>query len=461
MDDKRQTTGITRERDTIMRSFPDGFVWGTATASFQIEGAIHDDGRGESIWDRFAATPGAIQTGETGEPACESYHRYPDDIALMHAMHLNAYRFSTAWPRIVPDGSGAINTAGLDYYDRLVDALLEAHITPFITLYHWDLPQALQDRGGWANRATIDAFVRYADVVVSRLGDRVKQWITHNEPWCVSILSHEIGEHAPGLHDRALALHVAHNVLLSHGAAAPLIRQRCPNAQVGIVLNFTPGYPATDSAADDTATRLHNARSNRWFLDPIMGRGYPQEAWDYYGNAVPRIAPGDLEAIAAPLDVLGVNYYTRAVCHDPAGGEGGRVLNQRDAAKVTARDWEIFPQGLSDLLTWLRRDYGLPRLYITENGAAYDDVLAPDERVHDPARIDYLRQHLAALLGAIEGGIPVEGYFCWSLMDNLEWAFGTSSRFGLAYTDYPTQRRILKDSGAWYGRVARANALTD
>jgi len=445
----------------ITTTFPTEFLWGTATASFQIEGAVHEGGRGESIWDRFAAMPGHIVTGESGEPACDSYHRYADDIALMRDLGLTAYRFSTAWPRIIPDGTGSINTAGLDYYDRLVDGLLEAGIAPFVTLYHWDLPQALQDRGGWAERGTVDAFLRYVDATVTRLGDRVTHWMTHNEPWVVAFAGHEEGRHAPGVRDRAVALQVAHNVLVSHGAAVPLIRQRCPNAQVGIVLNFTPGYPATDSAADDTATRLHNARSNRWFLDPIMGRGYPQEAWDYYGNATPRVAPGDLEAIAASLDVLGVNYYTRAVCHDPADGEGGCVLNQRDAAKVTARDWEIFPQGLSDLLTWLRRDYGLTRLYITENGAAYDDVLAPDGQVHDPARIDYLRQHLAALLGAIEGGIPVEGYFCWSLMDNFEWAFGTSSRFGLAYTDYPTQRRILKDSGAWYGRVARANALTD
>jgi beta-glucosidase len=444
-----------------MTTFPDRFAWGTATASFQIEGAIHEDGRGESIWDRFAATPGKIRTGEVGEPACDSYHRYPDDIAIMRELALTAYRFSTAWPRIMPAGSGAVNAAGLDYYDRVVDALLEAGIVPFITLYHWDLPQALQERGGWANRAIVDAFVRYADLVVSRLGDRVKHWMTHNEPWCVSILSHELGEHAPGLHDRAVALQVAHNVLLSHGAAVPVIRQCCPDAHVGIVLNFTPGYPATDSDADQAATRLHNARVNRWFLDPITRRGYPQEAWDYYGNAVPQVSPADLEMIAAPLDYLGVNYYTRAVCHNPASGEGGRVLNRRDPARVTARDWEIFPQGLSDLLTWLHRDYGWPRLYITENGAASDDVIAPDGKVHDPARIEYLRQHLTEILRAIEAGIPVQGYFCWTLMDNFEWAQGTSSRFGLAYTDFATQRRIIKDSGAWFGRVTRANALVE
>ncbi len=461
MCDKRQTTGITRERYTLMRSFPDGFVWGTATASFQIEGAIHDDGRGESIWDRFAATPGNIRTGEIGEPACDSYHRYPDDIALMRAMNLNAYRFSTAWPRIIPDGSGAINTAGLDYYDRLVDALLEAHITPFITLYHWDLPQALQDRGGWANRATVDAFVRYTDVVVSRLGDRVKQWITHNEPWCISILSHEIGEHAPGLHDRALALHVAHNVLLSHGAAVPVIRAGCPDAQVGITLNMYPGYPATDSEADQTATRLFTATFNRWFLDPLVGRGYPQEAWDYYGADAPYIEPGDLESMTAPLDFLGVNYYTRRVCHDPAGGEGRQTLHRRDPDNVTARDWEIYPQGLFDLVSWIHREYAFPTLFITENGAAYDDMVAEDGRVHDPRRQTYLRLHVEVVLRLIEASVPLRGYFCWTLLDNFEWAWGTSSRFGVAYTDFETQRRIIKDSGQWFGHVAQANMLVD
>lgn len=445
--------------DTMV--FPQGFLWGTATASFQIEGATTEDGRGESIWDRFAATPGKIATGETGDPACDSYHRYPDDIALMRAMNLNAYRFSIAWPRIIPDGSGAVNPKGLDYYDRVVDALLEANIAPFVTLYHWDLPQALQDRGGWAERSTVDAFVRYADVVVARLGDRVTRWATHNEPWCVSILSNEMGEHAPGLHDRKIALQVAHHLLLSHGAAVPAIRARCPDGQAGIVLNFSPAYPAMDSEADRAAARVHHARFNLWFLDPITGRGYPPDAWDGYGADVPLVQDGDMETMATPIDFLGVNYYTRVVCHDPGGGEGHPVLNRRDPSNVTARGWEIFPQGLYDLLTWLHRDYGFARLYVTENGAAYDDVVADDGHIHDPLRREYIAQHLAAVHRAIEAGAPVGGYFCWSLLDNFEWACGTSSRFGLAYTDFSTQQRTLKDSGHWYGRVARANALVD
>jgi beta-glucosidase len=441
--------------------FPANFFWGTATASFQIEGATREDRRGESIWDRFAATPGKIRTGETGDPACDSYHRYQDDVAIMRELSLNAYRFSIAWPRVIPDGDGAINPAGLDYYDRLVDALREAGIEPFVTLYHWDLPQALQDRGGWAERATVEAFVRYADLVVERLGDRVTYWMTHNEPWCIAFLSNEIGEHAPGLRSRPTALQVAHNILLSHGMAVPVIRQRCPGGQVGIALNFTPAYPATDSAADRRATRLNNARVNCWFIDPLSGRGYPQDAWEYYGADVPQVATGDMETIAAPLDFLGVNYYTRSICHDPANGAGGRILNQRDNDNVTDRDWEIFPQGMHDLLTWLNEQYHYPRLFLTENGASYSDTVAADGHIQDSARTSFLRQHIETLLRAIDTGVPLQGYFCWSLMDNFEWAFGTSSRFGLAYTDFTTQRRIIKDSGYWYGRVARANALVD
>ncbi|MBE0690976.1 MAG: beta-glucosidase [Anaerolineae bacterium] len=445
----------------MTRQFPQGFAWGTATASFQIEGATREDGKGESIWDRFAATPGKIVTGETGDPACDSYHRYQEDIALMREMGLNAYRFSIAWPRVIPDGSGAVNEAGLDYYERVVDSLLEAQITPYPTLYHWDLPQALQDRGGWANRAAIDAFVRYADIVVSRLGDRIKCWTTFNEPWCTSILSNLIGEHAPGLHDLKIALQVAHNVLVAHGSAVPVIRSRQPDAQVGIVLNFEPAYPATDSEADKLATQLSHEKFNRWFLDPIMGRGYPQNAWQHYGADVPEILPGDMETIASPIDFLGVNNYTRKVHRDPAARPGAHVLNQRDENNVSARGWEIFPRGLYDLLTWLNKDYDIPRFIITENGMARHDTLDTDGQIHDPERIAYIKQHLEMLLRAIEEGVPVDGYMVWSLMDNFEWAFGTSSRFGLAYVDFETQQRILKDSGKWYGRVARANAIVD
>jgi beta-glucosidase len=444
----------------MAQTFPNGFVWGTATASFQIEGATQEDGRGESIWDRFAATPGNILTGETGDPASDSYHRYHDDIAVMKELGVNGYRFSIAWPRIIPDGDGAVNLLGLDYYERVVDALLGAGIIPFVTLYHWDLPQALQDEGGWGNRAIVDAFVRYVDVVVSRLGDRVKQWMTHNEPWCISILSHELGRHAPGLTDRKLALQVAHHLLVSHGLAVPLIRDRCTDAQVGIVLNFNPAYPVTDSEADAKLTRLYHAKFNRWFLDPLVGRGYPQEAWDDYGDAAPSIAPGDLETMTAPLDFLGVNYYSWHLCYDHAGSQGYPIRRRPNPMHMMARGWQIVPQALADLLTWLHQDYAFPALYVTENGATYDDVVW-EGRVHDLARLEYLKQHIGVLPGLIESGMPLKGYFCWSLLDNFEWAAGTRDRFGLAYTDFVTQQRIIKDSGLWYGRLTRANAVVD
>ena len=379
----------------------------------------------------------------------------------MREMGTNAYRFSIAWPRIIPDGDGVVNEKGLDYYERLVDALLKAGVQPFVTLYHWDLPQALEDKGGWAKRANLDAFVRYTDVVVSRLGDRVKDWMTHNEPWCVSILSNEYGQHAPGRHDRKLALQIAHNLLVSHGMAVPVIRQRCQNARVGIALNQNPYYPASDSQADQALVRQEHARFNLWFLDPVAGRGYPQDAWEGYGADVPTVQPGDMQTIAAPIDFLGVNYYSRSVVHDPQGGEGSRVLNVPSLVHQTGRNWEVYPQGMYDLLVGIHSAYNFKNILITENGASYHDVISPDGKIHDALRIDYLHKHLTALLRAIEAGVPLRGYFCWSLMDNFEWAFGTSIRFGLAYTDFETQKRTLKDSGYWYGKVARANILID
>lgn len=444
----------------MVKQFPEGFLWGTATASYQIEGATKEDGRGESIWDRFSATPGKVLNGDTGDPGCESYYRYKDDVALMKAMSNNAYRFSIAWPRILPNGDGPVVEAGLAYYDRLVDALLEENITPFATLYHWDLPQALQDNGGWANRATIDAYLHYVDVTVSRLGDRVKTWATFNEPWCVAILGHEIGEHAPGLQDRKVALQVAHNVLLAHGKAVPVIRERSPQSEVGIVLNMSPNYPAMDTPADHKLAELGHAKTNLWYIDPIMGKGYPQVAWDFFGDDVPEIQEGDLEAMHPEIDFLGLNYYTRVVAHDPEGGDG-EVLNQRDNTNVSARDWEVWPQGIYDLLTWLHKDYPqIPALYVSENGMACRDVVE-DGKVNDPQRIDYLKQHFTAAHNAINAGVPLKGYFVWSLMDNFEWAFGYDSRFGLTYVDFDTQERTLKNSGHWYKEVASANALED
>jgi beta-glucosidase len=439
--------------------FPDGFLWGTATAAYQIEGAWNEDGKGESIWDRFSHTPGKVLGGDNGDLACDHYHRWRDDIGLMRELGVHAYRLSISWPRVLPAGVGAVNPAGLDFYDRLIDGLLQVGIQPYVTLYHWDLPQALQDRGGWANRDTVAAFANYADVVVRRLGDRVKNWITHNEPWCVSILSHWIGEHAPGLHDIPTALAAAHHVLLSHGEAVPVLRAGSPGAQVGITLNFSPAYPASDSVADQAAARRHDGYFNRWFLDPLYGRGYPADMVALYGAMMPEIRPGDLERIAAPTDFLGVNYYNRAVIrHDP----NTPVLetgSEHPEGEYTAMDWEVYADALRALLVRLQNDYAPGRMYITENGAAYPDTLEPGGRIHDEARISYLKGHLAAARAAIAEGAKLEGYFYWSLMDNFEWAWGYSRRFGIVYVDYPTQRRILKDSAMFYGDVIERNGL--
>lgn len=443
----------------LKKAFPKGFYWGTATASFQIEGAVNEDGKGESIWDRFCETPGNILTGETGDPATDSYHRYLEDVALMKQLGTNAYRFSLAWARIFPDGVGEMNEKGMAYYERLVDALLENDITPFITLYHWDLPQALQDKGGWVNRDTVQAFVDYTEAVVSRLGDRVKHWFTHNEPYCTAFLGNLIGEHAPGIKDLKTAVQVSHHLLLSHGLAIPVIKAHCPDGQAGIVLNFAPSYPATTSEADREAAQLRHAIANTWFLDPLYGRGYPQVALDYYGENSPKIEPGDMEAIAVPFDVFGVNFYKRFVAEtEPEDSDYVRI-NYLDPKNITARDWENKSEVLFELLMWLTHEYQIKELVVSENGADYKDTVAPDGRIFDPLRQAFIKDHLTSVWHAIQMGAPVKGYFCWSLLDNFEWAFGTRSRFGLVYTDFETQQRTLKESGKWFALSAQANEL--
>ncbi|HEY0739758.1 MAG TPA: GH1 family beta-glucosidase [Herpetosiphonaceae bacterium] len=444
--------------------FPDGFVWGAATASYQIEGATDEDGRGESIWDRFSHTPGKTLNGDTGDVACDHYHRWESDIKLMQELGLKAYRFSVAWPRILPEGRGQINEAGLAFYDRLVDGLLAAGITPWVTLYHWDLPQVLEDAGGWTNRATADAFAEYTEVITQRLGDRVKHWITLNEPWCSSFLSYYIGEHAPGHKNFPEALAAVHTLLLAHGKAVPIVRRNSPGAQVGITLNLAQVYPATESPADQAAARRYDGYFNRWFLDPLYGRGYPEDMLALYGNKVPAIEAGDFETIAAPTDFLGLNYYTPSFVYDNPNDPLLSVGHTRlEDAEYTAMNWAIYPQGLYDQLLRVPRDYPTGPLYITENGAAYDDA-APQEvdgelRVTDAERTSYYARHLDAAQRAIEVGSPLKGYFAWSLMDNFEWAFGYGKRFGITYVDYQTQQRVIKDSGRWYSRVIAANAL--
>jgi beta-glucosidase len=427
-------------------SLPRNFCWGAATAAYQVEGAADEDGRGESIWDRFCATPARVRNGESGAVACDFYHRYRDDIGLMQELGLDAFRFSVAWPRVLPEGRGRLNSAGLDFYDRLVDDLLAAGIEPVPTLYHWDLPQPLEDAGGWPERATAEAFVELVAAVADRLGDRVERWITHNEPWVAAWLGYGWGIHAPGRASADDAIAAAHHLLLSHGWAAQALRERCPGAEVGITLNLAPTYAAGGSLEDREAVRTADGYLNRWFLDPLFRGAYPE---DMLRRFSPPVADGDLAAIAAPLDFLGVNYYFRALVeHDPGGGLPRLVRPQ--TGELTATGWEVFPEALTRLLVRIANDYAPPAIYITENGAAYEDVRAHDGAVRDPERRAYQVAHLAATARAVDAGVPVRGYYVWSLLDNFEWAHGYSKRFGIVFVDYPTLERVPKSSFAWY-----------
>ncbi len=446
--------------------FPDNFIWGAATSSYQIEGAWNEDGKGESIWDRFSHTPDNIEDASNGDVACDHYHRWPEDIALMQSLNLQAYRFSIAWPRILPQGRGAINQAGLDFYSRLVDGLLEAGITPLATLYHWDLPQALQDEGGWPERSTAEAFVEYADIVTRHLGDRVTRWITHNEPWVIAFLGHQIGEHAPGWQNWPAAIKASHHLLLSHGWAVPVIRRNSPKAEVGITLNLLPTYPASPSAADANKTRFFDGYMNRWFLDPLYGRHYPADmvaeytAQGYLPEGLAFIQPGDLETIAVKTDFLGINYYTRSLLRDEQATDNlPPTRSLAPQSEWTEMGWEVYPDGLFDLLCRLHFDYQPPKLYITENGASYSDGPDAEGHIHDQRRLDYLRDHLTAAHRAIQTGVPLVGYFIWSLMDNFEWARGYKQRFGMVWVDYETLARTPKASALWYKTVIEGNGL--
>jgi beta-glucosidase len=438
------------ERTSIdqRRRFPDDFLWGAAVSAYQIEGAVQADGRGESIWDRFSSTPGKVANGDTGAVACDSYHRYREDVRLMQELGLNAFRFSIAWPRIVPDGRGEPNSAGLDFYDRLVDELLAAGIEPFATLYHWDLPQALEERGGWPARETAEAFAEYVDVVSERLGDRVRHWITQCEPWVVSWLGYGMGEHAPGRTSDVDALAAAHHVLLSHGLAAEVLRRRSSEAKVGITIDLVAFHPLTDSQADADAVKRLDGSRNRWILDPVLRGEYPADMLEAFAPILPPIEDSDLSTIAAPLDFLGVNYYTRSVVRaDSDNGEP--VMVDAEDVERTAMGWEVYPDGLFELLVRLHDEYELPPLYVTENGAAYADHRS-NGTVEDPRRISYVERHLDAIARAIDHGIPVHGYFLWSLLDNFEWAMGYSCRFGIVYVDFATLERVPKASYRWY-----------
>jgi beta-glucosidase len=426
-----------------MPEFPTRFLWGAATAAYQIEGAVGEDGRGESIWDRFCTTPGKVRNGDTGAVACDFYHRFPGDIALMRELGLDSFRFSVAWPRVLPEGRGRVNEAGLDFYDRLVDALLANGIDPCVTLYHWDLPQPLEDAGGWPSRDTAEAFVEYAEAVVGRLGDRVTRWITHNEPWVAAWLGYGWGILAPGRTSDDDAVAAAHHLLLSHGWAVDVLRREVPGAEVGITLNLTHAEPATESDADADAARQVDAHMNRWFLDPLFRGEYPTDL-----PYAPPVRPGDLETIAAPLDFLGVNYYFRVLAE--ANGGDFPVFAHVPGATYTDMGWEVYPEGFYACLVRVARDYEPPAIYVTENGAAFADVRLHDGSVSDPERRDFLAGHLGAVQRAIAAGAPVQGYYVWSLLDNFEWAYGYAKRFGIVFVDYPTLARVPKESFHWY-----------
>jgi len=448
-------------------TFPTGFFWSAATAAYQIEGAWKEDGKGESIWDRFAHTPGKIKTGETGDVACDSYHRWRDDIALLRAMNLNSYRFSISWPRIQPSGSGAANAKGLDYYSRIVDGLLEAHIRPFVTLYHWDLPQALENAGGWPNRDTAARYVDYVQIVVKALGDRVSDWILFNEPSVFAYQGYLEGSHAPGRTSLLDFLRATHVINLAQGEAFRALKAIRPASRVGTAFNMSACEPATDSEEDRLAAERAHAITNVWFVEPALRGRYP-EAFTFLPETAMRIKSGDLEKTRAALDFIGINLYYRTIASAAGSFERAAHLQQwlfpvkmtgGQQGPKTDFGWEVWPKALYDTVTRITRDYHRPAIEITENGCSYADGPDTTGVSHDARRIDYHRAHLAALSQAIAEGADVRGYHAWSLMDNFEWAEGFSQRFGLAYTDFKTQQRTIKDSGRWYAKVAEESRV--
>ena len=446
-----------------MLRFPDGFLWGTATASYQIEGGVNEDDRGETIWDRFCRTPGKVFNGDRGDVACDHYHRWKEDVALMKRLALRGYRFSIAWSRIFPQGKGKVNRPGVDFYSRLVDELRDAGITPAVTLYHWDLPQVLQDAGGWENRDTADYFVEYANTVFRALGDRVDLWITHNEPWVVAFAGNFEGRHAPGKTDFATAVRVSHMLHVSHAKVVRLFRQDfARSGRIGITMNPRPSHPRGDADAD--AALRADGHLNRWFLDPVFRGWYPADILDHYGvkGVLSGVDESDRELLSsAKVDFLGVNYYSRQLVHRSTVQPLELETTVPRGAPVTGVGREIYPEGLYELLTRIDRDYGRPDIYITENGAAFKDSVVRDGIVEDRDRLDYLRLHFAQAHRAIADGVRLKGYFVWSLMDNFEWAQGYSWLFGIVRCEYATQARVPKRSGLWYQRVCEANGVPE
>lgn len=444
-----------------LKKFPAGFLWGAATAAYQIEGAWNEDGKGESVWDRFTHTPHRILNGDTGDIACDHYHRMPEDVGLMKELGLQSYRFSVSWPRVIPEGVGAVNERGLDFYDRLVDALLDAGIKPNATLNHWDLPQVLQDKGGWNNRESADWFTEYAQVMFDRLGDRVSMWATHNEPWVVAFMGYGFGQFAPGIVDISQALQVAHHLLLGHGKVVQSYRDGNHDGQIGIVLNLAHRQPATNSEADRAATQREYDFGNGIFLRPLFKGAYPAQLMEWIGPQAPKIEDGDMDIISQPIDFLGVNYYmsfeVKAVPESGLLKSSAEFISGNNWGK-TEMGWGIYPPGLVKTLVDVK-DYTDIDLYVTENGCAVDDM--PDENgyVRDDGRINFLRSHFLAALEAIDADVNLKGYYMWSLMDNFEWASGFSKRFGLIHVDYESGKRAPKKSANWYREVIEQNGV--
>ncbi len=448
--------------------FPHDFIFGAATAAYQIEGAVSDDGRGDSIWDTFSHKKGKIRKAHNGDQACDHYHRFREDIALMRELKLDAYRFSISWSRILPDGTGEVNQAGIDHYSNVVDALLEAGITPYVTLFHWDMPQSLDDRyGGFLSRQAADDFAAYVEVVVKALGDRVKNWITLNEPWEHGCLGYFLGQHAPGKMKPWRFLCVMHNQLLAHGKAVNVIRKYCADASVGITLSFTPITPKTTGKKDLEAASLAHEFVNAITLDPLLKGHYPKKLWDKYAWFRPSISQDDWQTIGAPLDFIGINNYSREIARYSPWvpvlnmwiGEHGEFPDteyEKDGVGYTSMGWEIYPEGLYEVLRWFKEDYGNPKVYVTENGAAFNDVVH-EGQVSDDKRINFLSQYLNEVQRAIDDGSNLHGYFAWSLLDNFEWAAGYDKRFGLIHVDYDSKQRTIKKSGYWYRALIEKN----
>ena len=447
---------------TEFLSFPGDFAWGAATASYQIEGAVNEDGRGKSIWDIFSHVKGNTADGESGDIACDHYHRYREDVELMRGLGVKNYRCSIAWPRIFPAGSGELNQKGLDFYDRLFDACLENGITPWVTLFHWDLPQAVQEKGGFANRDCVDRFCDYADKVTAHFGNKIKNWMTFNEPWVYAFCGHLYAAHAPGLKDLPTALSVAHNVLLAHGKSMPVIKKNVPGAKAGLVNNLAWIENATNKQEDIDAAKRWDLAFNRWFMDPLFGKAYPEEMVSWYGKNMPEIKDGDFEHIAAPMDFLGVNYYTRRlVAYAPEDSHiKAKQVYRPYIKRAEFEEWEIYPEGLYRLLLDIKDQCGNIPVYITESGTSLLDRVSADGCVHDPERVEYYRRHFAAAWQAIHEGCDLRGYFVWSIYDNLEWGFGFTKRLGFVYVDRENNlKRIIKDSGHFIASVYEKNGL--